>query len=181
MHQGIKSACAKLRGLSARRKRAAIAVIGGATVAAVVGLAVPAGAAPLAPHAGTESLQIMSTSVNANTAGAIMYGVFTTVGVDHLGNTTDKVVTAKGSFKIKHPEFGPFAVAPPTCLVNDTEDFGYTIVGGSGKYKGISGHGKASLSVLAIFTKTKTGACNLSKPPKAEQLVINGSGPVSLP
>ena len=71
MEKKIKTAGAWLRGLSTGRKRAAMAAMVGAVVAAVVGLAVPAGASPIAARpaavTGAEHFQAMSTSGTATT------------------------------------------------------------------------------------------------------------------
>src|SRR5271170_997953 len=81
MEKWIKTARARLRGISTGRKRAAMAAMVGAAVATVVGLAVPAGASPLAarPSAitGAEHFQVMSTATNNSpTSGLIAWGVF---------------------------------------------------------------------------------------------------------
>ena len=57
----------------------------------------------------------------------------------------------------------------------------YKILGGTGKYKGISGHGTYQLSIVGVGAKTKKGACSQTAPPVAFHQVINGSGPVKLP
>ena len=56
---------------------------------------------------------------------------------------------------------------------------GYRITGGTGKYAGISGHGRYQLSILALGARSG-GKCSQSKPPVAWHQVINASGPVSV-
>lgn len=165
-------------------KRAAVAAMAGAATAAVVGLASPAGAAPVHSAAnvtGTEHFQLMTTSGTASTQGVIAWGVFTTAGVDHMGNTTDTIVAAGGSFKIKHSAgTGPQSFNPKTCLLQVNQHGTYTVLGGTGKYKGISGHGKYTVSIVGLGAKVK-GACSQTLPPVAWQQVIDASGPVTLP
>jgi hypothetical protein len=165
-------------------KRAAVAVMAGATAAAVVGLASPAGAAPrtAAKVTGTEHIQIMSTSPTSSTASAIGWGVFTTAGVDHMGNTVDLLVFPGGSFKVKHSAgTGPQSFNPKTCLFQAHQHGTYTVFGGTGKYKGITGHGNYVVSVVGLGVKTKKGVCSQTAPPVAQQLVIDATGPVTLP
>lgn len=170
-----------------RGKRAAVAVMTGAAATAAVGLAVagPAGASPVAASApaavsGTEHLQIMTTSGTATTASIIVWGVFTAAGVDHMGNTIDTVVLPGGTIKVRHPGGGgPGSFNAKTCLFTASERAGYTFVGGTGKYKGITGHGTALVSIVGLGAKVK-GACSQTAPPVAFHQVINGSGPVKL-
>src|SRR5579863_2112860 len=87
MRQGIKQAAARARGMSTGRKRVTVTAMLGAAIATVVGLAVPAGASPLAARpaavTGAEHFQVMSTST-ANTPNSplIAWGVFTAAGID---------------------------------------------------------------------------------------------------
>ena len=168
-------------------KRAAVAVMTGAAAAAAAGLVMtsPAGASPVAASSpaavsGTEHLQIMTTSGTATTASAIVWGVFTAAGVDHMGNTVDTLVLPGGTVKVRHPGGGPGTFNPKTCLFTANESAAYTIVGGTGRYKGVKGHGTALVSVVGLGAKVK-GACSQTAPPVAFHQVINGSGPVTLP
>ena len=168
-------------------KRAAVAAMAGAAAAAVVGLASPAGAAPVhsssaAKVTGTEHFQIMTTSPTSSLAPTITWGVFTAAGVDHQGNgLVDTLVFPGGTFKVKHTNgTGPQTFNPKTCLLLVNQHGTYTIFGGTGKYKGISGHGTYKISIVAIGAKVK-GVCSQTRPPVAFQQVIDASGPVKLP
>jgi hypothetical protein len=169
-------------------KRGAIAAMTGAAAAAAVGLAMagPASASPgaasrTAAVKGTEHIQIMTTSGTATTASAIVWGVFTAAGVDHMGNTVDTLVLPGGTVKVRHPGGGgPGTFNPKTCLFTANESAAFTIVGGTGRYKGVKGHGTAVVSVVGLGAKVK-GACSQTAPPVAFHQVINGSGPVTLP
>lgn len=170
------------------RKRAAFAAMTGAAAAAVVGLAVavPAVAAPVAARSaaavsGTEHFQAMTTSGTATTQGVIAYGVFTGAGIDHEGNTVDTFVFSGGTFKVKHSSgSGPESFNQKTCLLTGTIRGTYTVYGGTGAYKGISGSGKYTVTVLGIAAKSK-GVCSMTVAPVAWQQEIAASGPVKLP
>ncbi len=159
---------------------AAAAVAASATVA-LTGLTA-ASASPARPAAsGTEHLQLMSTSATSNLAPIIIYGVVTAHGVDHEGSgNTDHVTFANGSFKLVHSAGkGTQHFNSKTCLIQINQHGTYTVSGGTGKYKGISGHGKYQFSILAVGKKVK-GKCSQKAAPVAFQQIIQASGPVSL-
>jgi hypothetical protein len=131
---------------------------------------------------GTEFLQAMSTSATSATQPVIVRGVFTDYGVDHSGDTVDTFVLQKGSFKVAHsPGTGPQHFNPKTCLNRVNQHGTYRIFHGTGKYRGIHGHGTYHVSLLFIAARTAAGKCSETKPPVAFQLIITASGPVRLP
>ncbi len=170
------------------RRRAAVAAMTGAAAAAVTGLVMagPAGAASVAASSpaavsGTEHIQLMTTSGTATTMSVIFWGAFTAAGVDHEGNTVDTVVLPGGTVKVRHPgNGGPGTFNRKTCLFTASERDAYTFAGGTGRYKGITGHGIATVSIVGIGAKVK-GACSQTAPPLAWHQVITGAGPVRLP
>jgi hypothetical protein len=187
MGMGIRKAGAKHFTSKTRKRAAALAMTGAAAVAAVV-LAAPAGASPLAPRTapavtGTEHFQIMTTSGTSTRLSLIMYGLFTAPGVDHERSANlDTFVMAGGTFNVKHSNpVGPQTSNSKTCLFTESGHGTYTISGGTGKYKGISGHGKYTLTILDIQPKTKSGACNENAAPTAYQQVVDAVGPVTRP
>jgi hypothetical protein len=162
-----------------------ISLTGIACAVAALALAGPATAAP-AGHAagpavsGTEHFQLVSTSAAGNTGKVIAYGAFTGAGVDHMGNNTDKFVFKNGSFKVHHKngKGGTQKFNPKTCLAQITQPGTYRLSGGTGKYAGISGHGKFRFTLLFIGARNAQGKCAQNKPPVASQLIIRASGPV---
>ena len=158
---------------------AAAAVAASATVA-LTGLSA-ASASPARPAAsGTEHLQLMSTSATSSAAPIIGYGVFTASGVDHMGNKADTIKLPGGSFKINHsPGKGPQHFNPKTCLAQIAQHGTYTLSGGTGKYKGISGHGTYHFTLLLLGKKVH-GKCSQKAAPVAFQQIIQASGPASL-
>jgi hypothetical protein len=170
------------------RKRTAVFAMTGATAAAVAGLVIagPAGASPMAPGGaaavtGTEHVQIMTTSPTSPNASVIVWGPVTAAGVDHMGNTVDTLALPGGTWRVQHSNgTGPQSFNPKTCLFTANQHGTYKILGGTGKYKGISGHGTYTVAVVGIGAKTKKGACSQTAPPIAQHVVVNASGPIKL-
>jgi hypothetical protein len=191
MQKGMKTFGARLRGISSGRKRAGLAAMVAAAVATVVGLAVPAGASPLAARpaavTGAEHLQAVTTSGTATTQGVIAYGVFTNYGIDHENNSsaatsTDLFTFANGSFKVTHTtKKQSQTVNAKACFYRYTASGTFKLSAGTGTYKGISGNGTFALSGMGFGPKTKSGACNENANPIVYQQVIDANGTVTLP
>ena len=161
-------------------------VAGVACAAAALALAAPAVAAQSSGGtrpavSGTEHIQIMSTSATSTTSHVIAYGVFTAGGIDHQGSSVDKFVFPNGSIRVRHVNGtgGKQSFNPKTCLTKVTQPGTFKILSGTGKYAGITGHGKFVLNILAIGAKN-AGHCTRTKPPVAFQLIIRAAGPVTL-
>jgi len=167
------------------------AVMSGAGLAAAnASPARPAGAVRLAgavrpadtASSGTEQFYLMTTLPGGSRYQVIATGLFTAAGIDISGNTTDTVRLPGGSFKINHG--GPFHIIkeslnPKTCVGVFEATGGFTVGGGTGKYKGISGSGKATISDLFLAPRTK-GTCNVNATPVANQETITGKASVRL-
>lgn len=138
-------------------------------------------APPASPAiAGTEHFQLVATNPSSSTAPVIAYGLFTGAAVDHQGNRVDRFVFRNGSFKVRHsPGKGPQSFNPKTCLMTISQHGTYKIIGGTGRYAGITGHGIYHVTLLLIAARSK-GKCSQSKPPVAFQQIIRASGPVTL-
>jgi hypothetical protein len=149
---------------------------------AVAGQAVPADASPSVP--GGVNFQMMTTSGTARTIPVIAWGLFTAAGVDHEDN--DGVVHTfafpGGTFQLRYhlPSGIGYTVNPRTCLATGSGNGPYTLSGGTGAYRRISGSGHYSLNIVEIQAKAN-GACSDTRPPVAFQEVITASGPVKLP
>jgi hypothetical protein len=185
----IRAGVRRLAGM--RRARAlAVAATGIAAVATVIGLAIPAGASPVAARpaavSGAQHFQLVTTSATTSAPPVTGWGVVTAAGVDHEGSSntntaTDKFVFPKGTFKVTHT--GPFNITanPTTCFITGSSKGTFKISGGTGAYKGISGKGTFRLTVIGIAPKTKTGACNENANPVGFQEIIDATGTVKLP
>jgi hypothetical protein len=166
-------------GGTAKRKAVTAAVIAVSAAATVLWLAVPASASPAASTARTvnDSIQLMTTSATSNALSAIETGsVFTGAGVDHSGNTVDTLVFPGGTYKDRHGTgTGTQTLNPKTCLLRVNLHGTDTPFDGTGKFRGISGHGTWRASVLAIYARS-AGKCSTTRVPLAFQEIITGSG-----
>ena len=152
-----------------------------AAVSLVVTGSTAASASPTWHRVGTEYFQLVSTSATSPTETVIAHGLFTDYGVDYSGNTVDKIVLQKGTFKVAHSQgTGPQYFNPETCLVVADQHGTYRIYNGTGRYRGIRGHGTYHLSLTFIGARVG-GKCSQTLPPVAFQQIITAYGPVSLP
>jgi len=131
---------------------------------------------------GTEHFSLMTTQPSASKYVIIAHGVFTAGGVDTAGNSTDTAKFANGSFKIHHG--GKVKVVKEqlnqkTCLEEFVVKAKFTLGGGTGVYKGISGSGTATISGLAIAARSK-GQCNPNANPLQNEETISATGHVKL-
>jgi hypothetical protein len=158
------------------KRKAATAVAIAVSAAAVLWLAVPAGASTGASTV-NDNIQLMTTSATSNTLGAIETGsVFTGAGVDHSGNTVDTLVFPGGTYKDRHGAgTGTQTLNPKTCLLRVNLHGTDTPFGGTGIFRGISGHGTWQATVLAIYARS-AGKCSTTRVPLAFQEIITGSG-----
>src|SRR5213078_3989994 len=144
-------------------------------------------AAAAAPHtaqtrtSGIERFQFMSTSATSTKTTVIARGVFTAGGVDiETSNTTDTFKFPNGTIRVRHsPGTGPQSFNPRTCLLTGHQHGTYTLLGGTGKYAGISGHGRFHLDILAVAARSH-GKCTQKKPPVTFELIVRAAGPVHL-
>jgi hypothetical protein len=161
---------------------AAAGAVMAAAAVAVSGLTA-ASASPAVGHrvSGTEHLQLMNTSTTSGNGHLIASGVFTGAAIDHAGNTADLVVFRNGTFKITHaPGRGHQSFNPRTCLGMLSLHGTYTLGHGTGRYAGISGHGKYQLSVLIIAARNSRGRCSPSGKLIAEQQLVRAQGPATV-
>ena len=106
---------------------------------------------------------------------------FTAAGRADLGSgQTGTLVFPIGTITLSHqPSHGTSQIDPRTCLNIISQDGTYQIVGGTGRYAGISGHGTYQLS-LEIVAARAHGGCSSVQPPVAQQELLRLSGPVRL-
>ncbi len=128
-----------------------------------------------------EHFQFMSTSATATRDTVIAHGVFTAGGVDiTTSNTTDTLKFPNGTIRLRHsPGTGPQSFNRHTCLITVHQHGTYTLLSGTGKYAGISGHGRYRLDILAVGARSH-GKCTQKKPPVTFELIVRASGPVHL-
>jgi hypothetical protein len=84
-----------------------------------------------------------------------------------------------GSFVVKHKATHDHSrFSKRNCAGTERQRGTYKISRGTGKYAGISGHGRFRLRVLIVARHTSHGC---SGKPVAVQVIIRGHGPVTLP
>lgn len=128
---------------------------------------------------GTEHFRFMTTNGDSNTESVIALGVFIEGGIDHPGRA-DKVIFADGTFRIRNSAgHGRTTFNHRTCLGIDNLRGTYKIYGGTGKYAGISGHGKYLSRARLVTKRNSAGRCDGSAL-AASQQVIWEHGPVKL-
>jgi hypothetical protein len=150
-----------------------------AAAAAVAGQTVPAGASPSAR--GSMNFQMMTTSGTAKTIPVIAWGLFTAASTDHEKGVVHTFVFPGGTFQLRYRNPIPIASSYPSCLFSGSGVAGtYTLSGGTGKYRGISGSGHLTLNIVGIYVKGN-GSCLTGRPPVAYQEVDTASGTASLP
>jgi hypothetical protein len=162
---------------------AAASVIVTAGAVAIGGVAAASASPTVVPSvSGTQHFQLMTTSATSNRASIIAHGaVFTAGGVDIQGNKTDLVKFPGGTFRIRHSAGrGPQHFNPRTCLIQISQHGTYRLFHGTGRFKGISGHGKYHFTILAVGARNAKGQCSQTKPPTAFQQIITAQGPAHL-
>ncbi len=176
--------------------RSRTALLGGTLVAAAavtIGLALPAGAAPVTARpagvTGIQHFQMMNTSTSQNTITnpLLAWGVVTAAGIDRQKTRAAPTFLFSGStISVKHATAAGTprqSFNPKTCLTMYSEKGTFKLSGGTGRGRGISGGGTYALSAIAIGTRLKNGACNPSDtaPAAGQQQQIMAVGKVKLP
>jgi hypothetical protein len=158
---------------------AATATVAGAI--AVTSIAASASAQPAAVKSGTEHIQVVSSAAGSP-ASAIAYGVFVGGGSSNLGSSrVGKLALNGGSITLSHKaaKGGTERFNPRGCLTSVTQKGTFKIVSGTGRFRGISGHGTYDLSFLMVGAKVN-GVCSQAEPPIAQQQVLHLSGHLHL-
>jgi hypothetical protein len=163
-----------------RKTIAVLAATAGAT-ALVTGAGLAAASASPAAS-GTEHFRLMTTLPSSSKYTIIANGVFTAGGVDIEGSSTDTARFANGSFKIHHGgkvKVVEEQINAKTCLGVAIIKVRFTLGGGTGAYKHLSGSGAATINDLAIFPRSK-GQCNSNANAIANEQTITATAHVKL-
>jgi hypothetical protein len=153
---------------------AILTAVGGASLAA-------ASASPA--RSGALHLQFVSTSATSNTETVIATGLLTAGGTDvEQAHNVGVLRFPGGMIRARHSAGqGTQSFNPRTCLLTVSLHGTYNLLGGTGKYAGITGHGTYRLSIMGIAARTSRGTCSQARPPVAWELIIDASGPATLP
>jgi hypothetical protein len=131
--------------------------------------------------ASLERWVVISNSITNTQAPIIFQGVFTAGGTGINGQYTNKIVLPGGTFILDHRHVpATNHLDPRSCLDSLTGSGPYTLGDGTGRYKGIKGHGNLRLDVRYVLSRTNQG-CDQHAKPLAYIEIDSGSGPVSLP
>jgi hypothetical protein len=160
-----------------------------ATVTAAAATLAVANIATATSTTKTETFTAITTNPGSGVASVIATGGFTAGGTLTNGNHKQNFRFAAGKFTLAlgGPGSKHVSLNPTTCLYTKTGSGTYTLTDGTGAYQGISGSGKISFSLRAVYALVK-GKCPSSDQPggnvstqTAIQYTETASGPVSLP
>jgi hypothetical protein len=163
-------------------------------MALTVGTAASASAAP-APcrHSGTEVIAGSTTNLaiidaNVTVLPVRAHGVVNTKGTISLSgpsNGTSSFDFRAGKLTVKHTQTSGSSqptLNPKTCVYSQTEGGVYTVLGGTGKFSGATGHGWFRLYFAVKVPRLKNGQCNTSQSamPVSGIISFKAYGPLSV-
>jgi hypothetical protein len=153
------------------------------SVAAISGTSIAAAAPPQQQSAkqGAEHLVIMGISARSGALSVIATGLFTDGGTASLLPPEPYLVLKLGAGSIRLTARGAakFKLDRATCLVTISGHNTYTLGHGTGKYAGIRGSGRFTITGSQVIRRKAGGACESERPTshlKAEQLIIALTG-----
>lgn len=164
---------------SASGARIARRVAMAGAVASVAVLAAPSLASAAPARGGMEHIRIVNDS-NRAAASIVIRGAFVDGGTDYAKGKRDVAVFPDGGFIIHHPG-GTFSfeLNPSTCVAHLSGNGSYTIAGGFGGYKGVTGQGTYIFHGILTFGRNGQGRCAVHRAPTASQTIIRASGQMS--
>jgi hypothetical protein len=162
-------------------------IILGLGIAALVATA--AGCSSSGPDPATTSgtLHIFGSTanVNANSLPVTLRGVISTTGSLPVGgNSTKATITTKdGDLNVSHtnPPTGQPSVNGADCTASDVTAGTFTVLGGTGKFAGATGHGSYTITFNGKFAKTN-GQCKITQnsTPTSGTLTFRATGPLTI-
>lgn len=153
------------------------------TTATLAAAAVIASAATATTSAETEHLSLINIATHeSHVYSAIATGGFTAGGTAIVTKnaTAIKLRFPTGTIKLAVKPAHNKTTMNHACLLHEAERGTFTIVSGTGAYKGIRGSG--TVTATATFVGAMVGGkCSNNTPATAIQIVDTGTGRVSLP
>jgi hypothetical protein len=141
------------------------------------------------PLTGTETFHGHSTSMavvaSDNPVLTIAAsGLETDTGTLSLGGTSPKAVLhlAKGNLDVTHQVSSPpLKLSKPACTGTETDVTSFIITGGTGAYRGATGHGSATVTFTGVFARAN-GACDPAPTasPVSGSLTFSATGTLTL-
>lgn len=132
----------------------------------------------------TTSLAVIEANVPVVPLRA--YGVVRTRGSIALSgptNGTSSLLFRAGKLTVKHKQTSTQSgFNAKTCVLSQAQAGVYTVVGGTGKFYGATGHGKYRVSFYLKAPRLKNGKCNTSQsaPPVSGKIMFLAYGPLSV-
>ena len=134
----------------------------------------------------TTNLSIIEANVSVLPVKA--YGVVHTKGTLSLGgpaNGTSSFNFRAGKLTVKHKQTSGTSqptLNSRTCVFSQSQGGIYTVVGGTGKFHGATGHGKYQVVFAIVFPRLKNGKCNTSQSakPVRGKITFAAHGPLSV-
>jgi hypothetical protein len=158
-----------------------------------LGLAVipAASAATAGGKSGTEYIEGSTTNLsviqsNAPVVPLEAHGVVDSYGHITLSGPTNGRSTLyfhAGNLRVKHTQTSSTqSLNPKTCVVSQVAGGLYTVVSGTGKFYGASGHGRYEVDITFTLPRLKNGKCNTSESaaPVSGKIKFRASGPLSV-
>lgn len=164
------------------RRRIAVLAAAGAVAAGGIGLG--ASAAFAHPQTAGKSVEHIAIGGTESDQSVVLWGPVSTGGKDISHGQYDLLKLPGGTLRINHPDKQSHYrqhVDKRTCHYSATITGKYTITKGTGRYRGVTGHGSYHASIQAIAKRAKSGACDERKAPVANVFSVSGHGPVALP
>jgi hypothetical protein len=115
----------------------------------------------------TTNLSVITANVTVLPVKA--YGLVHTKGTISLSgpeNGTTSFVFRAGKLTVKHKQTSGTSqptLNSKTCVFSQNDGGVYTVVGGTGKFWGATGHGKYRTYFALVFPRLKNGKCNTSQ------------------
>ena len=123
--------------------------------------------------------------IDLSSSQTVAHGVFTGGGRDDANHSDfDILHLGGGTLRVTHPNKDShikFSLNPKSCFFSLTGTGTYTLGYGTGRFTGVTGHGRYVLKEQGIAPRTSAGACNGNARPKPLIGYVNASGPVTTP
>jgi hypothetical protein len=167
-------------------KKLAMAIaVPGVAVGTLAGVAAgPAMASTAHPHG--PSIETIHGSGNGPSGNVNVWASGAFVDHGHLNVNSSgpftEVHLSRGSLFVKHNQgWTQTHVNPWSCVVTSTNHSQYQIVGGSGHYRHISGHGDATITFTGVLPRKPNHQCktNADPLPWTVHTTFEAQGPVS--
>jgi hypothetical protein len=162
-------------------------------MALVLAAATAASASTAKCRSGTEVIVGSTTNLSIITADVTVlpvkaYGLVRTKGTLSLGgpeNGTSSFIFRAGKLTVRHKQTSGGSqptLNPKTCVLSQNDGGVYTVLGGTGKFWGATGHGKYHTYFAIVFPRLKNGKCNTSQSavPISGKINFVAYGPLSL-